>query len=189
MGSAAQPTLDTPRLVLRPFTPADAADVQRLAGAWEVAETTLLIPHPYPDGAAEQWIATHQPAWASGTALMCAITLRDTGALIGSISLTIDRDDASAEMGYWIGVSFWNLGYATEAARALLEFGFSALALTRIHAHHLARNPASGRVLEKAGMACDGLQPDAIRKFGRLEDVVFYSVTREGEASSRTAAE
>ncbi|MFL6246331.1 MAG: GNAT family N-acetyltransferase, partial [Thermoanaerobaculia bacterium] len=55
-----QPTLRTPRLTLRPFTLDDAPAVQRLASAYEVALNTLLIPHPYPDGAAEAWIAQHQ---------------------------------------------------------------------------------------------------------------------------------
>lgn len=170
--------IDTPRLRLRPFTLADAADVQRLAGAWEVADTTLLIPHPYPDGAAEAWIRTHASGRDAGIGLTLAITLKDTGALVGSIGLTIDRATTSAELGYWVGVPFWGLGYATEAAQAVIHHGVTTLALTRIHAHHLARNPASGRVLEKAGMVCEGLQRDAIRKFGRLEDVVFYGFAR-----------
>lgn len=176
-----QPTLETRRLRLRPFGLADAAAVQRLAGAWEVAETTLLIPHPYPDGAAEAWIATHAPSWEAGTAVTCAITQRATGTLVGCVGLTIDRETTSAELGYWIGVPYWNRGYATEAARALVQCGVEVLGLTLIHAQHFPRNPASGRVLEKIGMRCDGLQRDAIRKWGRLEDVVCYSYARDGD--------
>ncbi len=69
-----QPTLQTDRLLLRPLRPEDAADVQRLAGAIEVAQNTCSIPHPYPDGAAEAWIGTHQKAFDSGHAVHWAVT-------------------------------------------------------------------------------------------------------------------
>ena len=72
-----QPTLRTPLLVLRPFRPDDAAAVQRLAGDRSVAFTTLNIPHPYPDGLAESWIATHRPAWEAGDRATFAITTLD----------------------------------------------------------------------------------------------------------------
>lgn len=176
-----QPTLETRRLRLRPFVLADAAAVQRLAGAWEVAETTLLIPHPYPDGAAEQWIATHPSSWLAGDGVTCAITQRATGTLVGAIGLTTDRESNSAELGYWVGVPYWNRGYATEAARAVVQFGFDVLGVRQIHAQHFPRNPASGRVLEKIGMHCDGIERDAIRKWGRLEDIVCYSCARAAD--------
>lgn len=81
----AQPTLTTARLALRPLAPADAADVQRLAGVFEVAGTTVNIPHPYPDGAAAAFLEAQASAWRSGSAATWAIT-RD-GAFIGCIGL------------------------------------------------------------------------------------------------------
>ena len=68
-------------------------------------------------------------------------------------------DDRRAELGYWIGVPWWNRGYATEAGRALLDFGFGTLGLHRIMAHHMMRNPASGRVMQKLGMTRDPREP------------------------------
>src|SRR5687767_697624 len=98
-----QPTLETERLILRPFTAADAPRVQTLAGAREVADTTLTIPHPYPDGLAEEWIKTHAPAWESGRRAIVAISNSDAG-VIGGISLhDIDADESKAEMGFWVG--------------------------------------------------------------------------------------
>ncbi len=105
------PILETDRLILRAFDQTDASAVQMFAGAREVADTTLDIPHPYPDGAASAWIATHEPAWQAGTAATYAITLRNTRALIGAIGLTVSKAHASAELGYWIAVSHWNQGY------------------------------------------------------------------------------
>lgn len=101
-----QPSLETTRLRLRPFTPPDAADVQRLAGDPAVAATTLTIPHPYPDGAAEAWIATHAPGWVSGRKVVYAVTASDER-LLGALGLTLTPAHASAELGYWIGADAW----------------------------------------------------------------------------------
>jgi RimJ/RimL family protein N-acetyltransferase len=170
------PTLTTQHLRLRSFVLADAPVVQTLAGAREIADTTLLIPHPYPDGVAETWIATHDAAWATGASVTYAMTRREAGDLVGAIGLTISAAHASAELGYWVGVPYWNLGYCTEAARAVLTFGFEWLGLHRIHAHHLTRNPASGRVMEKIGMRLEGVHRDAVRKWDRFEDIAVYGI-------------
>jgi RimJ/RimL family protein N-acetyltransferase len=102
-----QPTLKTERLILRPFDPADAPLVQILAGDKDVASTTRLIPHPYPDGLAESWIASLQGAYERGEGVSFAITLKE-GALIGSIGLILSLADHHGEMGYWIGTPYWN---------------------------------------------------------------------------------
>ena len=175
---AGLPVLVTPRLRLRPYGPADAGDVQRLAGAKAVADTTLLIPHPYPDGAAEAWISTHPAKWAAHEELVLAITLPATGELVGSIGLVLTATKAQAELGYWIGVPYWNRGFATEAVQEVLDFGFGTLELTRIQAHHLAHNPASGRVMAKAGLRREGFGAQTLLKDGRLHDVVFHGMSR-----------
>ena len=174
---AAAPTLGTERLLLRPFAADDAPDVQRLAGARAVAETTLHIPHPYEDGVAEAWIATHAERFAEGAVLTLAITLRDGGALVGAIGLTFNRAHQSAEMGYWVGVPYWGRGYATEAAAALMRYAFQALGLHRVHATHLTRNPASGRVMQKIGMRHEGTLREHLLKWGVFEDVENVGVT------------
>src|SRR5687768_17427188 len=100
------PTLTTPRLILRPFTVEDAPAVERLAGSREVADTTLSIPHPYPEGGGAAWIETHAATWKSGKGFTLAIALRETpDALIGAIGLSIDRDHSRGELGYWINVA------------------------------------------------------------------------------------
>jgi RimJ/RimL family protein N-acetyltransferase len=172
------PLIETPRLLLRPFDLTDGPAVQQLAGAKEVANATALIPHPYPDGAAEQWIATHASEWAAHRVLSLAVALKANGALIGSMGLTIAEEHARAELGYWIGVPFWRNGFATEAASALTDFAFRVLQLNRVQAHHYASNPASGRVLLKVGMRREGTSPKMMFKNGRFEDVVFYGALR-----------
>jgi len=173
------PHLRTKRLVLRPFALSDAADVQRLAGDKAVADMTLNIPHPYLDGVAEQWISTHQTQFDSGEACILAVTLAATGGFIGSISLMISRRSNRAELGYWIGAPYWNKGYCTEAAGAMLDYGFRALALNRVHATHMARNPASGRVMIKLGMKHEGVMRQHAKKGDRYEDMVLYGIMAE----------
>ena len=175
---AVQPTLHTDRLILRPFTLDDAPDVQRLAGDRAIASTTLVIPHPYPDGAAEEWIATHAPTFEKGDGVNLAVTLKDGGDLIGAIGLMINGEHQRAEIGYWIGKPYWGNGYCAEAAGAMLNFGFNTLNLNRIFAHHFNRNQASGRVMRKIGMTREGRSPQHFRKWDSFEDITHYGILR-----------
>ena len=98
---------------------------------------------------------------------------------MGCIGLRdIDRTHLQAELGYWIGVPYWGQGFATEAARAVVGYGFEMLGLNRIYAHHMTRNPSSGRVLERIGMRREGVLRERVLKWGRFEDVVIYAVLR-----------
>ena len=83
--------IETERLILRPFELSDAKIVQQKAGDKAVSENTLNIPHPYPDGAAEEWISTHQPKLEAGELINYAITLKKTGEIIGCVNLVITK--------------------------------------------------------------------------------------------------
>lgn len=181
-----RPTLRTERLVLRPFRMEDAAAVQRLAGDPQVALTTQNIPHPYEDGMAETWIAGHEGEWEERSFLTLAVTREDEG-VVGAVGLHLDDTHRRGELGYWIGRPYWNRGYATEAAAALVAFGFRKLALNRIQARYLTRNPSSARVMEKLGMRLEGVHREHIRVRGRLEDVGVYAVlASDGNGSPDT---
>jgi RimJ/RimL family protein N-acetyltransferase len=173
-----QPTLKTKRLILRPFTLVDAPDVQRLAGDKSIADTTINIPHPYEDGLAEKWIGTHREKFEKGELVNFAIVLREREILIGAIGLVISKRHEFAELGYWIGKPYWGNGYCTEAVKTVLEHGFTRLNLNRIHAYYMTRNPASGRVLEKAGMKCEGLLRGYVKKWGVFEDLRLFAILR-----------
>lgn len=174
-----RPTIETERLLLRPFVMSDAKDVQRLAGDRAIADTTLNIPHPYEDGMAEEWISTHQPKFEAGELSNFAIVLQTSGELIGAIGLRIIPRFERAELGYWIGRPFWQNGYCTEAGCAVLQYGFSVLKLNRIHASHLTRNPTSGRVMRKMGMANEGHARQHAKKWDSFEDLELYGILRE----------
>ncbi len=170
------PTLRTERLVLRPFVLDDAPRVQLLAGAWEVADTMAGIPHPYPDGAAEQWIAGHAQAFRDGSNAPFAVCLA-SGELVGTVSLMgFGSEHRRAELGYWVGVEYWGKGYCTEAVRELVRYGFDTLGLNRVFGQHLKRNPASGRVMAKAGLRHEGTLRRHFFRWGRFGDVELWGV-------------
>jgi len=174
------PRLETPRLVLRAFVPSDTAAVQRLAGAIEVARTTLRIPHPYETDAAPAWIALHPDKWKSGTEAHFAAVRKDEGDLIGAIGLMrTEANPRIAELGYWIGYPYWNNGYCTEAAARVLAYGFAEFSVDKIVAHHFADNPASGRVLTKIGLRHEGVLPRHVERWGEKKDLVLYGLTRD----------
>ncbi|MEM6990179.1 MAG: GNAT family N-acetyltransferase [Myxococcota bacterium] len=170
-----RPTLYTARLVLRPFALSDADEVQRLAGDERIAATTLNVPHPYEDGMAEAWISTHQSRFDDGTLRNFAVTLAASGELVGAIGLAIDPETRIAELGYWVGVPHWGNGYCTEAARAVVRHGWS-IGLQRIHAHYMATNVASGRVMEKVGMTREGTLRQHVVKHGVRHDMVWFGI-------------
>lgn len=169
----AVPVLKTARLTLRPLTLGDAPRVQRLAGAREVALNTLTIPHPYPDGAAEEWI--RQRTTGEISELAFAI---DDGELAGVIGLHLKREHDMAEMGYWIGLPYWGRGYATEAGREVMRYGFEELGLNKIYAGYFTRNAASGSVLRKLGMRLEGTWRQHYKKWGEYVDVAFMAILK-----------
>ncbi len=172
------PVLQTDRLFLRRFILADAPEVAERCGNREVASGTLTIPHPYSVGDAESWILSQMKNREDGAGVDLAVT-NWTGDLVGAMGLVIDPRHGIAELGYWIGVDFWNRGYATEAGQAVLTYAFGSLGLRRVHAFHFARNPASGRVLEKLGMTREGLQRKHVMKWGVPEDLVAWGILAE----------
>ncbi len=185
MNGSAAPELLTPRLRLRLFRAADAPVVQRLAGERAVADTTLNIPHPYPDGAAEAWIATHRLFFARREQAVFALTLRESGELLGACGLTVDDDGRAAELGYWLGRPHWGRGYASEGAAAVLAFAFNEFGLERVYAHCMVRNPASARVLARLGLVREAYLPGMVEKWGAAEDVERFGLARAAWSESR----
>jgi RimJ/RimL family protein N-acetyltransferase len=169
--------LRTARLVLRPFRRADAPEVQRLAGDREIANATLL-PHPYEDGVAEAWIARQAVDFAAAHRFNFAIERAADGALLGSIGLELAAAGNYAKLGLWLGRPYWGREYATEAARAVVAYGFGVLALERIWAPRFRWNRAAARVLEKIGFAHEGCRREFIAARGRDEIVELHGMLR-----------
>ena len=172
-------SIKTKRLQLRPFKLSDAADFQRLAGDKDVASTTLSIEHPYEDGLAEQWIRSSRIESSAGNLIAFAITLLEDCLFLGSISLHPNDSRKQSEISYWTGKPYWNQGYATEAVTGVLSFAFKSLKFDRVYAAHFTRNMSSGRVMQKAGMLYEGSQLGPTVKWGVLESLELYGVSRQ----------
>ena len=168
----------TERLKLRTVQMDDAPAVQELASAREIAATTLNLPHPYPPNGAATWIQhARQIEGAANHAF--AILRREDETLVGIIGIHADLDHHNAEVGYWIGLPYWNQGYATEALRRVLAFGFDEMTLNRIYGRHFASNTASCRVMDKVGMTYEGTLRQHILKWGDYVDVDIRAILRE----------
>lgn len=168
------PTLETARLKLRPYLETDISALIPLIGAREIAATTLRIPHPYNEQEARDFLATLR----SDDEHWFAVTLRSDGSLCGGVGLRLAWQHQHAELGYWIGVPYWGNGYATEAARELLRYGFEDLRLHRIFASHFNNNPTSGRILRKLGMRYEGCQREHCFKWNLPLNSELYGMLR-----------
>ena len=173
-----QPTLITERLILRPYSQTDAKIVQKLIGDRVVADTLISVPYPYPDGLAEEWIGKRKKEFEENKSVQFVITLKEQGSIIGGIGLMMKQELENAELGYWIAKSFWHQGYCTEAANAVVKYGFETLGLNRIVATHMTRNPRSGKVMQKIGMKHEGHLRQAWKRWDKFEDVEMYAVLR-----------
>ena len=181
----AQPSLQTERLILRPFFMSDAAAVFEIVDNESVASMTRSITLPYSLAMAEAWIEPQAKNWSAQSAAVFAMCWRGKKLegvspqelqVIGAIGLQISEEDEKGELGYWISETFWGHGIATEAASAMVKFGFEMLCLNKIFASHMVKNPASGRVMEKIGMSKEGISRDHVKKWGQFEDAVFYGI-------------
>ncbi len=100
--------------------------------------------------------------------------------LIGCVLLKeISRRDELAELGYWIEEAQGGKGYVTEAAREMLRYGFRDLGMNRIHACHMTKNSASGRILDRIGMKQEGHLRQAAKKWDAFEDLLVWAILKE----------
>ncbi|HEX6804193.1 MAG TPA: GNAT family protein [Terriglobales bacterium] len=167
--------LETQRLVLRSWNQSDIPELVPLIGTREVAATTLRIPHPYREEHAREFLSSI----AKENELRLSVRLRRDGRLVGGIGLHPNAPHQHAELGYWLGVPFWGNGYASEAARAVVRYGFEQIQFHRIFASHFEGNAASARVLQKLGMRREGCMRQHVLKWGRFIDIQLYGVLRE----------
>ena len=180
VAAATAPTLVTERLVLRPLRGEDAAAVAAGAGDRRVARFLVQVPSPYPIALARRWVHGRIEWWEIGRGVTLAIAKREAPEqLLGTVSLRRFARDRRAELGYWLAAPAWGQGFATEAAQSVVEFGFRDCALARIYAQVFAGNLPSTRVLEKLGMAHEGVKRQHVRKGRRLHDIALYGLLRD----------
>lgn len=172
------PQLTTARLSLHVFADTHVDQLCALIGDQRVYDTTLNIPHPYSPDDARGWLERQLDVWQEGGAAFGIFDVK-TDEVIGGITLMTAREHDSAELGYWIGVPHWGKGYATEAGRKVVDFGFRELGLERIWAGHFGHNEASGRVQRKIGLRYEGVLRHQFKKDGVYVDDVMHAILRE----------
>ncbi len=160
---------------IRPLRTTDAEAVTRHVSAWSVARNLAAVPHPYHLSMAEEWLAVQ---CARTPPMHFAIAIDDEP--VGVIGLERESGICShcAEIGYWLGESFWGRGIMSEAVVALTEWAFAEAGLVRLRAGVFARNPASARVLEKAGYQLEGRSQARYFREGEYIDSLLYAKVR-----------
>jgi [ribosomal protein S5]-alanine N-acetyltransferase len=162
---------------LRPWREGDQESIVRHANNPRVVlHMRERFPQPYTRKDADEWIrlvANDSPL------LNLAIVVNEEPA--GGIGLMPGSDihRISAEIGYWLGESFWARGIATCALRGMTRYAFETLAINRVFANVDADHAASIRVLEKAKYRCEGKMVGCAIKYGRVRDQLLYAITRE----------
>jgi RimJ/RimL family protein N-acetyltransferase len=172
--------IETGRLCIRLIDEKDGTVIQMAAAAREIADTMISIPHPYPDGEAQRFIARRLQEMASGRAACFVVENKDSRAFLGLAEIReIEKEHMQGELSFWLIPGAWGYGYMSEILPEILDFGFECLGLNRIYAHHMVRNPSSGKVLKKSGFKQEGYLRQRVRKWGQFEDVLLWAIIRQ----------
>ena len=156
------PVLETERLILRAPRFEDAEAIATLVNDRRIAENTLRIPHPYALADAQAFLTAANTGDGEIAFLICtqgttALGTTALGATVLGCCGIAKLDGRTPEIGYWLGVPFWGKGYATEAARAVIDHAFGELGYDTLLAGARVSNPASRRVLQKCGFQWTGV--------------------------------
>ena len=177
--------LTTSQLVLRPPRDDDAEALASIANNRKIAEQTRRMPHPYGIEDARRWIGS----LAQSQECAFLITRKNDHRIVGASGFGIG-DTGDHEVGYWLGEAFWGNGYATEAARAVIDYAFANRPITLINSRCRVVNEASRRVLVKCGFQLVGTGMSMGRSYGGpvpvdefvLERSVWESLKQWGAA-------
>ncbi|ADN02712.1 GNAT family N-acetyltransferase [Spirochaeta thermophila] len=176
--------LTTERLLLRRFTLEDAPAVyETWARDPEVTRFLTWSPHASVEKT-RSFLEEAVRGYERDDQLMWAIVLKEPGSLIGSIGARVERAHRRAEIGYCLGRAFWNRGYMTEALREVVRFLFDEVGVVRVQALHFVGNPASGRVMEKAGMRYEGTLRSYLIKDDGAVDALMYAIVRDARTGT-----
>jgi [ribosomal protein S5]-alanine N-acetyltransferase len=167
--------LHTPRLMIRDFVYEDWKAVHRYASNKEVAKFMVWGPNSEEQSRAFIGRALSMQKQAPRVNYELGLALTENGMLIGGCGIHIENAD-NAEIGYCLHPEYWGMGYASEAARAILEFGFTELGVHRIFATCHPDNSNSYNVMKRIGMKQEGHLREHIRYKGKWRDSLLFSI-------------
>ena len=165
------PELETERLLLRPMRVSDTADM--FAYAHDPAVTQYLLWRPHPDPAyTRSYLEYLAGRYRLGTCYEWAVVCREDGHMIGTCGFAgVDFPNNTGEVGYVINPAYRGRGFAPEAVRRVLRFGFDVMGLHRITARYMMGNDASRRVMDKVGMTFEGVRRESMLIKGSYRDI------------------
>lgn len=173
--------LETERLLLRAYTRDDAAEITRLLNNTEMARFLMVIPHPFVEFDARTLVKAAWRRLTGGRGFDLLITVKDGGNRpVGSVGVGLHDEGARGELGFWIGHDYWGRGYASEAARRMIEFATETLGVERLTGTVATDNDASLAVLAKLGFVETGRGQKHVPSTGEMREVVFFEL-RVGE--------
>ncbi|MDZ4790104.1 MAG: GNAT family N-acetyltransferase [Hyphomicrobiales bacterium] len=178
-----QPVLTTKRLILRPFRSGDAPVIARLANHPSIAEITATIRYPYPALDTVRFVRCMLTRPEDATRGPFLLTLKSNPCYaVGAAGLHTGKHGYL--IGYWVGAAFRRRVYASEAARALAQYGFETLELPVIEISCRTHNHASRRIIERLGGRGPKLRMGWSRMLGQKMPTLYYDVTRGNFLSS-----
>lgn len=163
--------LEAMPLRLRPLTLEDAPAVNTYMEDEEISRNTANVPYPYSLALAQDWVTRTLTAWEEDNYYTFGITWAETDQLLGAMGVHPKFEHDRAEIGYWMGKPHRSKGYTSHALKRVIQFGFETLKLNRIQADYYVFNPASRRVMEKAGMTFESLRRQYYKKGDRYIDM------------------
>lgn len=173
------PTIDTDRLVLRKLKISDYADMYEYSRLDSVTQYLLWNSHP-DSRYTRDYLSFIQSQYRAGEFFDWAVIHKETGKMIGTCGFArLDFENNSAEIGYVLNPEFWRRGYATEAVKKIIDFGFHTLNLHRIEARYIVGNEVSRHVMEKCGMTFEGIHKSALFVKDSYVSIGYCAITAD----------
>ena len=164
--------LETERLMLRRPTLADVKAIARLANDRRIAENTRRLPHPYLQDHAVAFVRAMADEKAE-----TAFLIESNHTPVGMVGVNW-REQEAPELGYWLGVEYWGQGFATEAARAVIDFAFEEFDIEHLMSGARVANPNSRNILEKCGFQWSGVELHRFEALGSSSPVDRFRLSR-----------
>jgi RimJ/RimL family protein N-acetyltransferase len=173
------PLLESGRLFMRPMCAGDLSFIHENMNDKRISYNLSYTPHPYTVEMAENWMKNIDYGMSHANCCYWAVCEKETKAPIGSMGISIFKEQEGAEMHYWINADHWNRGYCTESSKRMIVHVFDILNAHRLAITHRENNLPSKKVIEKCGFVYEGMQRDGLKRFGKFENVICYSMLRD----------